>query len=221
MRVGRKRFFLQKEAKTFVSAVALLCLMGRVGSAQQAPEDRMRDALRQAVTEMRAAQDQAAQAQADLAKAQAEKAALQTQLDAALARPAAPAAPPPDTGLQDRLRAAEAQSAQYQQLSARLQTSYQSATQQARVKDDETRAATAEVASRGAALELCKSTNTKLIDVAEQILHLYSTQSFRAVWLHSYEPLIGTARVKLENLVQDYDDKIQDQAYVPAAPRPH
>jgi hypothetical protein len=38
--------------------------------------------------------------------------------------------------------------------------------------------------------------------------------------VRSYEPIIGTARVRLENLVQTYDDKIHDQEYVaPAPPR--
>ena len=65
-----------------------------------------------------------------------------------------------------------------------------------------------------AALQTCKATNGKLIDVAEQILHLYQSQGFRSILLKSYEPVIGFERVKLENLVQDYDDKIHDQEYV-------
>lgn len=194
-------------------------LLPTLAHAQQSTEDRMRDALRQAVTEMRAAQDQSAQAQSDLAKAQADKAALQTQLDAANAKLAESAAKPAakpvdDTGLQDRLRAAEAQAATFQQRSAQLQASAQSAAEQARAKDDESRVAQAALKAQGNALTTCKSANTKLIDVAEQILHLYETQSFRTVLLKSYEPVLGLARVKLENTVQDYDDKIRDQEYI-------
>ncbi len=207
-------------------AAATILAWASTAHAQQSTEDRMRDALRQAVTEMRAAQDQAAQAQADLSKAQSDKAALQSQLDAANAKlataaPARPVAPPVDeAALQDRVRAAEAQTANYQQLSAKLQNSYQSAAEQARIKDDENRAATAQLAAKSKALEVAKSYNAKLIDVAEQILHLYETQSFRSLLLRSYEPVLGLARVKLENTVQDYDDKIQDQAYVAPAERP-
>ncbi len=208
---------------TFLLAAA--CLPA-VAHAQQSTEDRMRDALRQAVTEMRAAQDQSAQAQADLAKAQADKAALQTQLDAANARlaeqPVKAAAKPAaadEAALQERLRAAEAQAAALQLRATQLQGSYQSAAQQARAKDDESRNATAALKSQTTALATCKAANTKLIDVAEQILHLYETQSFRNVLLKSYEPILGLAKVRLENTVQDYDDKIHDQEYIPSAGR--
>lgn len=186
---------------------------------EQANEDRLRDALRQSVTEMRAAQDQAAQAQADLAKANADKAAIQTQLDAAntkLAESAGkPVARPADSlALQNALRAAQAQGASLQQQNAKLQGSYQTVAEIARAKDSESRQAQAALTARGTALETCKTTNTKLIDVAEQILHLYQSQGFRSVLLRSYEPMVGMEKVKLENMVQDYDDKIHDQEYV-------
>ena len=186
---------------------------------EQTNEDRLRDALRQSVTEMRAAQDQAAQAQADLARANADKAAIQAQLDAANAKLAEnagkPVARPADTqALQNALRAAQAQAAGQAQLNAKLQGSYQNAAELARAKDAESRQAQAVLKADAAALQTCKTTNAKLIDVAEQILHLYQSQGFRSVLLRSYEPVIGMEKVKLENMVQDYDDKIHDQEYV-------
>ncbi len=201
------------------STVLLVALIPGHALAQQSTEDRMRDALRQAVTEMRAAQDQSAQAQADLAKAQADKAALQTQLDAANARLAEQAAKPAaspadDSALHARLQQAEAQAAGFQQRAAQLQSSFQSAAAQARQKDDESRLASAALKSQSAALATCKTANAKLIDVSEQILHLYESQSFRGLLLKSYEPVLGMARVRLENTVQDYDDKIHDQEYI-------
>ena len=70
------------------------------------------------------------------------------------------------------------------------------------------------------ALEACKAENKQLTGVAEDILHLYQTQDFRSLLLRSYEPLIGTAKVRLENLVQGYDDKIRDQEYIPPPAKP-
>ncbi len=204
-----------------ISSVFLApAILPAVSAAQEPVEDRMRDALRQAVTEMRAAQDQAAQAQADLARAQADKAALQAQLDAATARlsaePARPAARPEETGaLQARLRAAEAQAASVQGQASRLQSSYQNMAELARQKEGERKTAAAGLKQTVAALEACKAANTKLIDVAEEILHLYESQSFRSLLLKSYEPVLGLARVKLENTVDSYDDKIRDLQYVP------
>jgi septal ring factor EnvC (AmiA/AmiB activator) len=209
-----------------IQLALLLATLPLAAQAEDTAESRMRDALRQTVTEMRAAQDAFAQAQSDLAKANADKAALQTQLDAATAKlsqqTAAPAAKPADTAaLEQQVRTAQAAAAQYQALSSKLQGSYQSAAEQVRQKDEESRAAVAQAKATVAALETCKSTNTKLIDVSEQILHLYETQSFRAVWLKSYEPILGQAKVRLENMVQDYDDKIHDQEYLQKPARPH
>jgi chromosome segregation ATPase len=200
-------------------AIAACCLPRMSARTQESVEDRMRDALRQSVMEMRAAQDQAAQAQADLQKAQADKAALQAQLDAATAKlaetSAGPAAKPADlAALSAQIKALQAQTAALQQQNAQLQARYQATSDLAHAKDDESRHSAAAAKANEAALQTCKGENTRLVDVSEQVLHLYETLSFRAILLKSYEPLIGSARVKLENLVQDYDDKIHDQEYL-------
>ncbi|MFI4982729.1 MAG: hypothetical protein ACHQIO_20450, partial [Nevskiales bacterium] len=74
-------------------------------------------------------------------------------------------------------------------------------------------AATAERQTGG-----CTTANGKLIAVANDILHLYHAQGFRALLLESYEPLLGFKKVELENMVQDYEDKIDDQRQQPGAP---
>ncbi len=205
-----------------MAAGMIACLAAGAAAAQESTEDRMRDALRQAVTEMRAAQDQAAQAQADLQKAQADKQDLQKQLDAANAQVAqqsgkGTAKPAELQALQDQLKAAQAQNADLQQALAKWQGAYQTAQQLAQAKADESRVASAGLQANNTALETCKTANAKLMGVAEDILHLYESQSFRAILLKSYEPLIGSAKVRLENMVQDYDDKISAQQYVPPA----
>ena len=202
---------------------AVLALTAASASyADEAPEDRLREALRQAITQMRAAQDQAAQAQADLQKAQAEKTALQAELDAAKTRQSEAAAKPAVepaqiAAMQAGLAAARQQNAALQQGLAKYQSAYQVLANKAGAADAESRTAQAAAKADGNALETCKATNKRLIDVSEQVLHLYETQDFRQILLKSYEPLIGSAKVKLQNLVQDYDDKIHDQEYVPAS----
>jgi chromosome segregation ATPase len=208
-----------RPTRTLIAAglisIAMLVAHDRA-SGQESPEDRMRDALRQAVTEMRAAQDQAAQAQADLQKAQAEKADLQKQLDAAKAAPAAPTVKPEAlAALQARLQEAQAQASGAQQMNAKLQAELQGSQALAQAKDSESRQSLAAQKSASRTLDVCKATNAKLIDVSEQVLHLYESQSFRSILLKSYEPIVGAAKVTLENLVQDYDDKIRDQQFVP------
>ncbi len=68
--------------------------------------------------------------------------------------------------------------------------------------------------------ETCRSLNTRLLTVAHDILHLYESQSFRALLVRSYEPLLGLWRVELENLVQDMDEKIRDLECLPETKGP-
>ena len=195
----------------------ILALTAAGEARAQSNEDRLRDALRESVVQMRAAQDQAAQAQADLQKAQQDKAALQTLLDAANAKlaQAKPAAPPADLArLNDALAASRQQTAALQGSVAKFQSAYQNLSAQAQTLDTQSQMLNRGLQGQTKALDSCKDENKQLVGVAEDILHLYQTEGFRSLLLRSYEPLIGTAKVKLENLVQDYDDKIHDQEYV-------
>ena len=187
--------------------------------------DRLRDALRHTTVDLRAAEDSLAQVQANLDAATKQKGQLQAELDAANAKaaaapPPAPAAPPVDLS---RVRAAvaqaNAQNAALRAALAKWQGAYQQAAALARQKDGEGRALGGQQKSMAAQLRTCEAENTALIGVADDILHLYRSQSFHQVLLWSYEPLIGLDQVKLENIVQDYEDKIRDQEYIgtPAA----
>jgi chromosome segregation ATPase len=203
-----------------VLAAAMLASLPLMAQADDTPEDRLRAALRQSVTEMRAAQDQAAQAQSQLTQAQTDLAATRTQLDAANAKLAelngrGTAKPEQLKALQTRLDAAQQQNAALQQGLSRYQGAVQQAQSIARLKDAESRQAQSGLASNTKALDSCKAANKKLIDVSEQVLHLYQDRSFLWVLRKSYEPLIGASKVDLENIVQDYDDKIRDQEYIP------
>jgi septal ring factor EnvC (AmiA/AmiB activator) len=222
-RKDRYPLFLVKRKRTgfyFLGCFATaLVLSPCTAPAQESPEDRMRDALRQAVSEMRAAQDQAAQAQAQLQQAQADKAALQKQLDDANARlGAAPSIKQSDLdALKVQLQAAQQAGQSLQQQNAQLQSNVSSLSAAAQAREDAAHRAEAAARSTSTALSACKTANGKLIDVSETILHLYETQSFRALLMKSYEPVLGLYKVKLENIVQDYDDKIRDQEYIPPA----
>ncbi len=198
-------------------------LVGATGAAhaQDAPEDRLRTALRQSVTEMRAAQDQAAQLQAQLTQAQTDLAAMKTKFDAdeaKIAQLGGSAKPSDIKAMQAQVDAAKAENDALRQGVTKYQGALQQAQDFARAREGESRQASAGLKANTQALETCKATNKKLIDVAEQVLHLYQDRSFLWVLRKSYEPLIGAAKVDLENTVQDYDDKIRDQEYVPPPP---
>jgi predicted nucleic acid-binding Zn-ribbon protein len=154
-----------------------------------------------------------------LAQAQSDLAATKAQLDAANAKLATntkPAVKPEELQqLQASLQAAQQQNAALQQGLARYQSAVTQAQDIARQKDAESRRAEAGLAGNTKALETCKATNAKLIAVSEQVLNLWRDRSFLWVLRKSYEPIIGADKVTLENLVQDYDDKIRDQEYIP------
>lgn len=206
------------------ATVINLCMAAALGVISQAHaqsnEDRLRDALRESVAKMRAAEDQAAQSAADLQKAQQDREAVQAQLDAAQAKlaQAAPATSASDLArLSETLAATRQQAAGLQAALAKYQSAYQQLAAKAQAQDTQDQILSRGLQGQTHALESCQAENTQLVHVAEDILHLYETQDFRSLLLRSYEPFIGTAKVKLENLVQEYDDKIRAQEYVAAA----
>jgi chromosome segregation ATPase len=199
----------------FLSLAALCVVLAAIPGARadEAQEARLRDALRQAVSDMRAAQDAEAQATAQAAQLQVDKAALQAQLDAAKAALAKSVKADDLKKLQDQLSSATAQNAQ---LASSINSYHQAAEQAMRAAETDSQKAGKIVAQNMRALATCKTANDKIISIAHDVLHLYETQGFRSILLKSYEPLLGTAKVDLENMVQDYDEKINDQEYVPA-----
>ena len=201
--------------RTWLAALLLLPVLGR---ADDSPEDRLRAALRQSVEQMRAAQDQASQLQTQLTQAQNDLTALKAKYDAdeaKLAQLAGTAKPDEVKQMKADLAAAQQRNAALQ---ANLSTVQGQAQLQASLAQDRDRAL--QITTRGLtadvkALETCKDTNKKLINVAEQVLHLYEDHGFLWVLRKSYEPIIGADKVTLQNMVQDYDDKIRDQEYIP------
>ena len=212
--------------RAILLSAALLCASA-VGAHADEETDRLRDALRHSTVDLRAAEDSLAEVQANLDAANKQKAQLQAELAAAHAKAApAPAPPPPTAAPVDlsRFRAAVAQAtAQNAALRAALakwQGAYQQAAALARQKDGQGRALAGQSRSIAAQLSLCEAENSKLVAVSNDILHLYRSQCFHQVLVGSYEPLIGLGEVKLENIVQGYEDKIRDQEYIPGPTGP-
>lgn len=188
-----------------------------LGRAQDSTEDRLRELLRRTAADLRAAQDGQAQLQASLDQEKQQNAALKKQIDDLLAAAAAKPAISKEQidQMQSELQAAQAQVTALQTNLTQWQTAYNQAADLARAKDAESKTEGAHAAESQREAGVCSAANTKLITVANDILHLYQTQSFRSLLLSSYEPLLGLKKVELENLIQDYEDKIYDQKYVP------
>jgi hypothetical protein len=214
----------------FWLAAGLAILATHAAAQSGSQEDRLRDALRKTTVDLRAAQDTQVALQASLDQAQKERDALQqqvVQLTAQIAqRPAepapaapAPATPPQPTAEEQQLRAAvDALKRQNADLAAgvkKWQAAYQQAASVAQAKDAESRQLAAANKIVEATLDVCTGKNTRLLAVANDILHLYRQQDFKSLLLMSYEPLLGYKKVELENIVQDNEDRVRAQKYYP------
>lgn len=65
-------------------------------------------------------------------------------------------------------------------------------------------------ADRGRQLDQCSGKNAKLYDLNSELLRRYADKGLVDVLTHR-EPLIGLKKVEMENLVQDLQDKLDEQ----------
>jgi predicted nucleic acid-binding Zn-ribbon protein len=213
----------------------VVLVLGATGAGAQdaSVDDRLRETLRRMTVDLRTAQDNQATLQAQLDQSQKQRDLLQQQVAALNAKlgqqPAAQAAQPAQTAasaveiqqLRDVVAAMKQQDASLQEGLSHWQSAYQQAAGIAREKDAESRQLSVTARSATGTLDVCEAKNTKLIAVANDILHLYRAQSFRSLLLKSYEPLLGYKQVELENIVQDNEDRIRAQQYYPGEQPPH
>ena len=68
----------------------------------------------------------------------------------------------------------------------------------------------AELAALQANIQSLKTQNASL-------QHLYEREDFRSLLLKSYEPFFGFEKVKLQNMIQDYEDRIRNASFYPTA----
>ncbi|HYN40049.1 MAG TPA: hypothetical protein VES39_12440 [Rhodospirillales bacterium] len=207
-----------------ILAAAVLLPAGANGQ-QVSAEERLRDALRRTTVELRALQDQQAGAQAELDEAKRQRDLLQQQLDRQTGRmteleaqaAAAPVLAERETQLrqlQQDFAASQASNEAMLQALKQWQGAYQEVLGVAKSKDVERVRAEAGLAQTQKTLAVCQEKNDRLVVVAEETLGLYQSRDFRSLLSGSWEPLLGLQKVELENIVQDYQDRILDQQFV-------
>lgn len=194
-----------------LGATVALCATVLIGGSAQAQSesDRLREALRAAIAQTRALEDQRAALQAKAAAGEREAAALKAQVEAAKAEV---------RQVQKEYR--EAVEEFNQRLAARDETlekwrsAYEEAATVARTKDAERAKFEGEAKAFKASTKSCTDKNVQLVKVGRELLHRYEGVSFGDMVVTS-EPLIGVRRVEIQNLLQDYGDKILDQKVAP------
>jgi len=183
-----------------VLAVALLIGTSQAASAQSI-EDRLRDQLRQTTLQLREAQDAQATLQAQKAAAEQERDALKKQV----------------AELQGEVAHAKhgGNEAQVlQQEVGRYKDQLAQATDAAKSAQADHDKLQGAVVGEAALLEACQQKNAQLITVANQILDTFERVDLNDV-IGLNEPFVQSARVKLENMSQDFGDRIYDGKFDP------
>jgi chromosome segregation ATPase len=167
--------------------------------------DRLREALRSAITQTRSLEDQLAVVQAQQAERIREAERLKHDLDTTKAQ----------------VKAAEkAHSEAVDEFNKRLEernevlekwkTAYEEAAGVARAKDAERAKFEAESKEFKASAKACAARNIKLVGIGNELVKRLDAVQLGDV-LAAHEPLIGFKRVEIENELQDYQDKILEQ----------
>jgi chromosome segregation ATPase len=201
--------------------VALVLLSpARAAEPVDAASARLRESVRSLTLQLRDTQAQVATLQAEKQTAKTESdqivAALKKQVEAQ-DKKIADERTKADKATAEAKTAAQAQATEIARLKAELAKTTV-AFQQADTLAKATEAERAKLAAQNAVLERLiadrEAKNLALYTLGNEILVRYEKFSLGEA-LAAKEPFVGTARVKLENLVQDYADKLRDSKAKP------
>ena len=189
------------------AVIAAACATMAVSpAAAQSMEDKLREELRATVTQLHQIQDDQAALQAQKAAAEQERDALKAQLATANAQLARIPKPP---GVSPAL---ETEIAKYKDAYAQVSAN----AQQAQAARDKLQAG---LANSQNILNACQAKNIQLLDMGNEILASFESFDFGDA-LGANEPFIAIRRVELENLAQDFGDRLYDGKFDPHAVRP-
>jgi chromosome segregation ATPase len=185
----------------------VLALSPRAGRAEAATEARLRDALRQATAQLRAAEDERAAVTEREAALKKELEQARTQAKAAAGSRSA------EREVSDLKRQLAAETAASGKLStslAQCQAAARDGADAARAKDEERARATSDAAALRERLTAAEAKNERMYMVGKEVIEWLSQKGVGSA-LAAREPFLGLKRVELENAAQDYEDKLLGQ----------
>jgi len=100
---------------------------------------------------------------------------------------------------------------------ADLSLQYQTAQRDLQVNEQERLKLTANLTQKGKALEVCHTKNAKLYDFGLDLVKFYDKPSSLQTVLR-VEPFTQLKRVELENILQNYNDKLDEQRVIEKGP---
>lgn len=206
-----------------LSFLLLLSLTGAMHAAEAdaaaAAEKRLRDTLRATMLQLRTAEAdkialQATQAASDQKNQEltAEIAGLGKKVEALNKQSAADkdAASKEAAGLNNRLKDAELEIERLKLSLDKWKAGYKQAVDVATTKEGQRAVLASQVVMLNRELEDRTARNIELFKIGSEILTRYEKFGLGTA-LTAREPFVGTTRVKIQGLVQDYQDKLVDQ----------
>lgn len=197
-------------ARAPLAAVLALCLVGpTLARGDATTESRLRDALRSAQSQLRALEDERARWEQSEATLKKELEATKAELSAAPKK-----AGPSDRALahlRARLTEAEEAVATLRGSLSTCERGSKEVADAARTSDAERSRLKAEVTSLEGSLAGSKAKNGKMYELAKEILDWVERSGARG----GSEPVLGLKRVELENIAQDYQDKLIERKVHP------
>lgn len=182
------------------------------------PALKAREQLRAVTLQLRTAQTEAANAQAAQAAAELKSQDLTSKIadlekrNATLIKQSASDKAVSDkttADLHEKLADREKRIVQYTEALEKWKTGYQKAAEVARAKEDERAKLASEIVVHQRTIADRERKNISLFNTANEILDRFQGYALGKA-LAAREPFIGTTRVKVENLVQGYRDKVLD-----------
>jgi len=184
-------------------------LLGAADPVDNPTETKLREALRNTMLQLRDAQNQEAVLQASQAESDDKIKALTSHIEALTKQSASDkdVSEKNISELSTKVTDMAAQIARYKEALAKWESAFRQAAAVAKEKEDER----SKVASQAIILQRVASQretqNVELFKISNEILDRYEKYSLGQALL-AKEPFTGIMRVKLENQVQDYQDKI-------------
>lgn len=209
---------MRRYLSPIAAALAVSASLAGTARATDDTETRLREALRSAITQTRSMEDELVRLRAKTVEDAKIIDALKSQTAAGGNKPAA------DKAILERMEAEfnRRLAAQNESMTKAAETldkwkaAYQDAANVARTKETERAQLAGQTAQLRQRAESCEAKNLALFTVGNEILDRYAGRDFSEA-LAAKEPFLGFKRVELQNLVQDYQDKLLDQKALPQA----
>ncbi|QOG20635.1 MULTISPECIES: hypothetical protein [Bradyrhizobium] len=190
------------------SIAALAFIIPAIAHADQ-EGDRLREALRTATAQARAAEDQRAALQAKLTSAEQERDRLRKQNEAYRAQ-----VKEAEQAYRQAVKDFNERLSERDDSLEKWKVAYGEAAGVARAKDAERAKFEAEATAFKASTKACEAKNVQLVKTANEVVTKYEAMDpFEKVLDH--DPVFGLKRVEHQNAAQDFRDKILEQKAKP------